>query len=430
MKSIYKSVGIAILFWIFSLQLIAEEKEAGIEIGYGWSTRGDVSSAVEEAARNVKDQMEHEPEWVLLFSTVGYPLDTMVKEVHKAFPKAKVFGETSCLGVITNDGFHLGQVGSLALLGIWSPKLEFGVGTGTLEEFKTGEEMGRNAVLRAIRDAGKDTADTPQLILMVPCAIGSEEEILKGVDGVFGKGRVPVFGGAAADNAIQGDWRIFVNGEVYNNSVGVTLIYSELKLGYAFLSGFNPTEHEATITKAEGRIIYELDYRPAGSVYNEWLGGRLSKKLNEGGNILLDTNLDPLGEKLGTFSYLLIHPKEFHPDTKALEVFANVKEGTEVHLLSGNPEMLVERPALTCRLARANGKIPKDKVAGGILIYCAGTMLAIPEESRSEIAPKINEVLGGSPFIGGWTFGEQGYFPEGVNRHGNLMSSMIVFGVE
>ena len=34
--------------------------------------------------------------------------------------------------------------------------------------------------------------------------------------------------------------------------------------------------------------------------------------------------------------------------------------------------------------------------------------------------------MGGTPYLGVHTFGEQGQFPDGMNRHGNLMFSCLI----
>ena len=410
-------------------------KEA-IKVAYGWSTNDDLVSAVREGVTSLKKGLEGKtPQWVLLFSTVGYHPEEVLGQLNQLLPPGvQIQGETSCSGVMTRDGYHQGRIGSLALLGIWCPRMSFGVGACSLKEVKTPREVGREAVLRAIEKVQRGKGELPKLVFISPSSVGNEEDILAGIEDVWGRGKVPIFGGAAGDDKIEGKWRVFANDKVYSDGVVLTLIYTDMgvgytdmKLGYAFLSGFEPTDRKAAITKAKGRVIYEFDHQPAGEVYNRWIGGRLSDKLNQGGNILLDTNLDPLGEKIGRFSYLLIHPKEFHPQDRSLEVFARVKEGSELFLMRGDRKMLVTRAGLAARLARSRGRIPKEDVAGGILIYCAGTMLAIPENERGKMASEVNDALGNTPFIGAFTFGEQGFFSGGINRHGNLMVSMIVF---
>jgi hypothetical protein len=40
---------------------------------------------------------------------------------------------------------------------------------------------------------------------------------------------------------------------------------------------------------------------------------------------------------------------------------------------------------------------------------------------------KLAKAIGGAPFLGYHTFGEQGKFPDGSSGHGNLMFSVCVF---
>ena len=44
-----------------------------------------------------------------------------------------------------------------------------------------------------------------------------------------------------------------------------------------------------------------------------------------------------------------------------------------------------------------------------------------------EVATEVREALGGKPFLGAFTFGEQGCFTGGESHHGNLMISVVVF---
>jgi hypothetical protein len=44
-----------------------------------------------------------------------------------------------------------------------------------------------------------------------------------------------------------------------------------------------------------------------------------------------------------------------------------------------------------------------------------------------QVVDGVNQSLGGKPFLGSFTFGEQGCFAGGENRHGNLMISVLVF---
>ncbi len=61
-----------------------------------------------------------------------------------------------------------------------------------------------------------------------------------------------------------------------------------------------------------------------------------------------------------------------------------------------------------------------------MIVYCAGCMLTVQNE-MDRVVKELNDTLNGSPFLGTFTFGEQGCFIGGENRHGNLMISAVIF---
>jgi hypothetical protein len=53
-------------------------------------------------------------------------------------------------------------------------------------------------------------------------------------------------------------------------------------------------------------------------------------------------------------------------------------------------------------------------------------MLAVRED-MDQVAAAIDSAIGQAPFLGIFTFGEQGCFIGNNNTHGNLMISVVVF---
>jgi hypothetical protein len=158
-------------------------------------------------------------------------------------------------------GYHIGKSGSLVLLAVASSRVTFGVGGASLEKGNSARETGTKAILEAIQNAGKKRQDKPKLVLMT-AAPGKEEEILLGVEDVIGK-EVPIFGGSAGDNDQSGKWKEFANGEVYGDGVALTAVYTDLKVGWEFESGYLRTERSGIATIVKRRIIYDIDHKPA-----------------------------------------------------------------------------------------------------------------------------------------------------------------------
>jgi len=423
-------------------EVLPEEKplpeivEEEIIIGYGWSRESDEEKAAEEAVNKIREQLKGKtPDWALLYSTVGYDAERLLREVNQVLGlQVKIQGITSFEGVMSNDGWH---EDGIALLGIWSPKIEFGF--GHVEIGESGRKAGQEAIKKALEDIGKMAAEKPKLILM-HSAPGVEEEILKGIADVVG-GDVPVIGGASGDNDLSGKWKQFANNRVYSNGVTLTAFYTDLKIGYQFSSGLGyiATDKAGVVTKAEGRTIYTIDNRPAAEVYNEWLDGEITDQLEQPmpGGLLFKGIMDPLvqilrGEK-GVTYYMTIHPVQVNLPEKSLTSLAVTEKGQEMSIMHGTLESHLVRGPLITRMARAQGRITAEEVAGGIFICCACTHMVLDKlpgfyvENVPKLTAGLNDAFEGKPFIGAFTFGEQGFLPGIGNRHQNLITNMIVF---
>lgn len=398
-----------------------------VNVGYGWSVKSEESEAVEEAVSSTKTQFgDKNPDFVILFSTVDYDSTEVLNEVRSRLPDTQIYGGTSCLSVQTRDGLH---VGGLALLAVSSQDVTFGVGGANTDEFSSARDASKVAIQAAIDAAGED--GNPKLVLMT-AAPGNEEDILQGIEDIIGSD-VPVIGGSSGDNDITGQWRQFANDHVYSNGISLAAVYTDFNVGWAFEAGYLRTENSGVITKAQGRVIYEIDGLKAADVYNNWTGGIVSEELENGGSVLSKTTFHPLakvidnGEKEYTLS---IHPLGIDAADRSLSVFTDVEEGDELVLMHGDWELLLNRALTTPSDALESKDISEEDVVFGIYTFCAGTMLAIPEDERPKMPSLVGTVIGDAPFIGTFTFGEQGYIAGVGNVHGNLVNSMIVFTEE
>ena len=404
------------------------EKGEIVSVGYGWSVNGDETNAVKEAVSSVKTQLKGKsPEFVLLFSTVGYDSEKVLSEVRRLLGDVQIYGGTSCLGVMSKDGFHADEQGSLALMAISSENITVGVGGVSIDDFTSAREAGKAAIVDAINAAGEHHGH-PKIVLMT-AAPGEEEEILAGIEEVIG-GDVPVFGGSSGDNDITGKWKQFAGERVYSNGISLAVIYTDLKFGWAFEAGYLRTENRGTITEAEGRVIYGIDNRVAAEVYNTWTGGLVTEELETGGSVLSKATFYPLAKVIknaGKEYIVSIHPLSINASDHSLTVFANVEEGDEVLLMQGDWELLLNRCLTTPTKALESEDITEEDVSFAIYDYCAGTMLAIPEDERPKMPMLVETAMGDAPFIGTFTFGEQGHIRGVGNRHNNLANWIIVF---
>ena len=394
-----------------------------MKISTVWNTTADTSEAVGAAYRQLRSELGHDPQLLIAYSTMKHPAGQMARALQQACPGVPVHGATSCLGVMTAEGFHSADGIGLGLFGVFDPEGNYGVGFVEIENDP--RAAGAAAIQQAIAGAGR-VGEPPQLIWLNGTP-GYEEQVLAGIEDIVGS-NVPIIGGSAADNTVAGQWNQFTQSRFSQSAVMVTAMYPSVPTHYAFHSGYVPTSVRGVATKAEGHTLHELNGRPAAQLYNEWTNGAIAGFLT-GGNILAMTTLYPLGRVVGKVGeipyYRLSHPDSVTPEG-ALTFFTEIENGDELALMTGSRDSLVERAGMTALSALEAGRIRTEQISGSLVVYCAGCMLTV-QDRMPEVAAGVSAALGGKPLIGVFTFGEQGCFVGGENRHGNLMISVIVF---
>jgi hypothetical protein len=395
-----------------------------MEISTGWSTKENSKQAIEQAFEELKLGLGGLPDFLILYTSVDYDTRIIVDYLQEVAPNVPMQGSTSCLGVMTAEGFHSKDGRGLGLFGIRDVHGDYGVGAVPVEGDP--RAAGARAIESAIAVAGRH-GEIPHLIWIsgVP---GHEESVLLGIKDVVGPG-VPVTGGSSADNTVQGYWQQFANGEIYKDAVVVGALYPSTSTFHSFYSGYSPTSIGGKITKAQGRTLQEIDGQPAAIVYNVWTNGSIAAKL-AGGNVLSDTTLFPIGRQVGTLGDVLPLFRLAHPDSVTeeggLTLFADIEEGEDLVLMSGTRSSLVTRAGRVAQSALSAGQLTSDDIAGALVIYCAGCMLTVQDEMNGVVG-ELAAALGDKPFLGAYTFGEQGCLANGENHHGNLMISVVVF---
>ncbi len=261
-----------------------------------------------------------------------------------------------------------------------------------------------------------------------------EEEALAGLSEVIGH-QVVVLGGTTGGPKFEvlGDQAGWAQG------ISVAVIYTGLPLGWVFEGGFEVMDsHRGVVTKMEGAAVLEINWRPALDVYDEWLGGKLARLRQEGADVVKIRNLmslNPLCRRYtssnGQKYFLFSHPwpRNQTPQDKAFVTSTEIRNGDEILLSHGTWERLINRIGNLPAKARVqSGMTPEWRPLFGIGFFCAGIMRAIPEAEREKMPFLINYANHDAPFIGTFTWGEQGYFPGVGYKHGNLLTSFLVIG--
>lgn len=383
-------------------------------------------------------ELGQDPDLLIVHCSIGYDIEAIIHALRGRSPGVALHGGTSCRGVMTQFGVASENGTGLAILAIADPEGNYGVGAAPIGTDP--KAAAATAITKALNNA--DCPGEVPAMVWLTSVPGHEEQVLAGIAEILGDD-VPVAGGSSADNQLDGSWKQFTAEGISGDAVVVTALFPATEVMFAFHSGYEPTDAKGLITKAGGyeatgnkgiatatspRTLEEIDGRPAAEVYNEWTEGLISDLLGKGGHILARTTLHPLGRVAGYIGgvpyFQLAHPDSVTPKN-ALTLFAEMTAGDEIVLMRGTVDSLITRAGRVATAAMETHAAGPQDVAGALVVYCAGCMLTV-QDRLGEVVESIREALPGIPFLGTFTYGEQGCFLNGGNRHGNLMISVLL----
>ena len=394
------------------------------------ATAFNCAQDITDVANSLLDKLEKSPDLIIASYSSLCNAAELVSSLDVLFPDCAVAGASTCRGAITSEGLCAFGESNVALWGLCDEEGDYGVGFCSFDDPEDQVSVRQatiNALDIALAQSGRD-GELPNLIWM-HASPGNEGAVVDALDEVF-CGDVSIVGGSAADETLEAKWSCFAGDVVGSSGVSIIVLYSSYEIGTSFQSGYIPSEVSGIATKCEGRTVYEIDGQPAALVYNGW--AKQLVDLNTTPlpvNVLGSSTLSPLGMAVGEVSgipyFNLAHPESYTEDL-ALTFFCEVPENQNLTLMSGTIDNIISRPGRVANEAIYNSDLEANDVIGGLVVFCGGCLLAV-EPRAKEITAPLNQSMNNQPYLGCFTFGEQGCLMGGENRHGNLMISVTVF---
>jgi hypothetical protein len=381
----------------------------------GSATNASPAAAGKEAASKAKDGLS-EIKLAFVYSGVQYDQKELLDAIAETLPGVPLIGNTSFTGVITPEGFITGEDGFVGILALADEALT--VGRAASAKQGDARETGRKIAREALAAAGKNTEgkiEPPAYFYMVATP-GEEEFYLKGIADIIG--RVPVFGGSAADNAIAGEWLLYTDALVTGDGAAVAFFYTDGPFANVFTGAYDESPNAGVITKIEGkRTLVEIDGVPAIKKYAEWTDQNPDDLLAD--KLLVATITAPLGvkDRLGDLTAIR-HPM-YGNDDYSMNIGANLATGTAVIQMRGDTDRLIASAGENVKAVQAKLGSP---AAALHLVHCGGRRAGIGDR-LDEVVKAVQAEVKGTPFIVEFTFGEYGYEDDGNNTTGGLMLS-------
>ncbi|MCG3721375.1 histidine kinase [Vibrio cincinnatiensis] len=377
-----------------------------------------------QAINHLKEEVSQEGlSSLICYYSEEYSSHEIQYALTQAFPGIPMIGCSSCLGVMTDKGYHPGPV--IALMAIYDSSFSaYGTGLVELDDCCDYKKATQKAIQQALI-ASNRVGEVPSLIILHSTP-GNEELFIDAIDETFGA-QVPIIGGSSADNHIQEKWSIITQEGWSQHGIAMQLFFPSKPLITGLSAGYSPTEFEGVVTKAAGRCIEQIDGERAADIYKEWISDHSSLQINDE-YLFQHVTRFPIGRIAGYVHqqayYKLSHPIRMTKNG-GLELFSTIHQGETITLMSGSKDQLVNRASKVIKDVNTQN-YHESLLLGAVIIYCAGPMLQLGHEILT-VYQQLTKDMRGQPFICPFTFGEQGRFVSGENAHGNLMIASVIF---
>ena len=385
-----------------------------LKVNVGSSILSCAKTAGKEAASKAKIGLDS-IKMAFVYGSCDYNIDEMLSGVAEELPDIPLIGNTSFTGIITPEGFIGSEDGFVGVMALSDPDMIIGI--ASKERGASPVEDGKLIAAEAMKAANQNSS--PNFFYMA-ASPAEEEFYLKGISSIIG--RIPFFGGSAADNSISGNWKLYTDNSQFSDGVVIAFFYGDIKMTNLFTGTYRETDDFGVITKIDGnRTLVEIDGVPATKKYAKWRG--IDMEAVTGGNLLATTITSPLGVKDRLGDLIAIrHPMNGNDDF-SMAIGNNLSEKTCVIRMEATVDELISSTGET--LKALIEKMDKPPIAFH-LVHCGGRRAGI--DSRiDEVAKLIKEVAGDIPFIVEFTFGEYGFESDNNNTCGGLMLSFTGF---
>lgn len=380
-----------------------------------WSIDKDSYTQGKESAKKaVVDLVQ--TKIAFLYTSVDSNVEQVLEGAKSELGTAPIIGCTSSAGIIAPDGFISSENGFTGILALGDPEMEVGVASSP--RGKDPRETGRKVAIEAMKNAKK--SEVPAYCYMV-ASPAEEEFYIKGIEDVVG--RIPIFGGSAADNTVEGKWSIYTNNEIFPDGVAVAFFYTDKEMKNEYTGEYHETTNSGVITKIKGnRTLVEIDGEPAIKKYAKWTGNKLEAL--EGNKLLVTTITAPLGVKDRLGDLVAIRHPMFGNKDGSMNIGANLAVNTAVIQMEASVDELINS---TGKTLKALNKEMKSEIGAYLLVHCGGRRLGIGDRI-DEVVKQLKKEAKGIPFMTIFTFGEYGVKDHGANTTGGLMLSFTAFG--
>ncbi|KKU79870.1 MAG: hypothetical protein UY04_C0001G0020 [Parcubacteria group bacterium GW2011_GWA2_47_7] len=289
---------------------------------------------------------------LIVFGSTTFDQDALVAGVTSVAPNAILIG-CSTAGEISSEGFS--TYNTVVVMAICSDQARFWGAIG-------------NHILWNARLAGEECANTltynsngyiSSCLTFLDVLSGSGDETIRGMTNKLGD-TFPVTGGASGDEMLFFETYQYLQNKVYRGSIVGMGLSGDYHTASVAMHGFLPIGISRVATRSEGTTLFELDGKPASSIYEEYFGEDHVHELHDGLLPALAVAY-PLGVFTDDNNDVVLRNPIFVDQKGAMTFASGIPEKSEIRLMISDIDRGLETAERAARevLKKLQGRTPK-----------------------------------------------------------------------
>ncbi len=308
--------------------------------------------------------------------------------IKSIYPNADIVGCSTSGSISDVEVLH----GSIVCTAVYFEKTHFKVISEDIGNMEESFQLGQKLIKQF------DRKDLQHIFILSDGLNINGSELTRGLNDNDIEG-ITITGGLAGDEANFDETVLLHNHTGMKNKIVAIGFYGQsIKIGYGSMGGWDSFGVDRLVTKSNANILYELDGKPALSLYKKYLGDHAA-------NLPASALLFPLSFISHNSTTPIVRTILSINEADGSMTFAgNIPEGEYVRLMKASSEKLFE--GASDAAAMSVNMLKHDDPSLAILISCVGRRLVLKQRIDEEIE-SVKETIGNTASIAGfYSYGE------------------------
>ncbi|XXY55030.1 FIST N-terminal domain-containing protein [Sorangium sp. So ce269] len=334
-----------------------------------------------------------------------------IRELRRAYPRSHMVGCSSAgeiAGTSVRDGTLSVAVARFERTTLATAQVEV---ASASESFAAGQALARKLERPGLRG-----------VLVLSEGLGvNGSQLVRGLNAVLPES-VVVAGGLSGDGTrFKRTW-VCLGDAVRSGMVAAVGLYGEhVVIQHGSKGGWDKFGPERVVTRSEGNVLYEVDGRPALSLYKEYLGDKAAELPASALLFPLAMRATAQDEKFLVRTVLAVDH-----EAESMTFAGDVPKGHLVQLMKADFERLIGGAEQAARAASEAGKAGGEG-ALAIAISCVGRRIVLGDRTEEEVEAVLDVLPRGTRVTGFYSYGEISPYATGhCDLHNQTMTLTVL----